>query len=52
MCPLASFQKAVFVDIGRTCSGPIIFLAILYSAANAGYTDCSELQMQAFLLAQ
>jgi len=52
LCPLASFQKAFFVDIGRICSGPTPFLAESYSAANAGYKDCSELQMQAFLLAQ
>ncbi len=52
MCPLASFQKALLRDPGRTCSGPAPFLAVSYSAASAGYKDCSELQMQAFLLAQ
>lgn len=52
VCPLASFQKAIFWDPGRTCSGPTPFLAVSYSAASAGYIDCSELQTQAFLLAQ
>ncbi len=52
VCPLTSFQKTIFLDLGRTCSGPTPFLAVSYSAANSGYNDCSELQMQAFLLAQ
>ena len=52
VCPLASFQKTNLSDPGRTCSGPTPFLAMSYSAASAGYNDCSELQMQAFLLAQ
>ncbi len=50
--PSASFQKTIFLDLGRTCSGPTPFLAVSYSAASAGYSDCSELQMQACLLAQ
>jgi len=52
VCPLASFQKATFLDPSRTCSGPTPFLAASYSAASAGYNDCSELRMQAFLLVQ
>ncbi len=52
VCPLASFQNAFLLDPGRTCSGPAPFLAESYSAASAGYNDCSELQMQALLLAQ
>ena len=52
VCPLALFQKATRRDLGRTCSGPTPFLAVSYSAASAGYSDCSELQIQAFLLAQ
>jgi len=51
-CPLASFQQTVLSEPGRTCSGPTPFLAVSYSAASAGYNDCSELHMQAFLLAQ
>ena len=34
MCPLASFQKALLRDPGRTCSGPAPFLAVSYSWAN------------------
>ena len=51
-CPLASLQKAILSDPGRTSSGPKPFFAVSYSAASSGYNDCSELQMQAFLLAQ
>lgn len=32
-------------DLARTCPGPTPFLATSYSAASAGYNDCSELQM-------
>ncbi len=52
VCPLASFQNAILSDPGRTCSGPTPFFAVSNSAASAGYNECSELQMQAFLLAQ
>jgi len=49
VCPSACFQKAFLCDFGRTCSGPSPFLAVSYSAAIAGYNDCNELQMQAFV---
>ncbi len=52
VCPLASFQKATWLEPGRICSGPRPFLAMSYSAASTGYNNCNELQMQAFLLAQ
>lgn len=48
LLPCAPFQKAMFWDIGRTCSGPTPLLAVSHSAARAGCNDCSELQMQAF----